>query len=120
MTVIGLVSGTVEKGFVGQLVTLSIHIPIEMRPKPYRPLSPKLEIRRSFTFKQDVAKAPDPSQKRGWGRCQCGRSSAFNRSGGIDDATRLRLCEKNVIRFHETSAGQIGRASCRDRVCQYV
>src|SRR3546814_1585720 len=54
MTVIGLVSGTVEKGFVGQLVTLSIHIPIEMRPKPYRPLSPKLEIRRSFTFKKDV------------------------------------------------------------------
>src|SRR3546814_3839972 len=66
-----------------------------------------LEIRRSFTFKQDVAKAPDPSQKRGWGRCQCGRSSAFNRSGGIDDATRLRLCEKNVIRFHETSAGLV-------------
>lgn len=32
MAAIGLVSGTVEKGFVGQLVTLSIHIPIEIRP----------------------------------------------------------------------------------------
>src|SRR3546814_20145194 len=52
MTVIGLVSGTVEKGFVGQLVTLSIHIHIEMPPKPYRPLSPKLQIRRSFTTQQ--------------------------------------------------------------------
>ena len=32
MAAIGLVSGTVEKGFVGQLTTLSIHIPIEIRP----------------------------------------------------------------------------------------
>src|SRR3546814_11770526 len=32
MAAIGLVSGTVEKGFVGQLATLSIHIPIEIRP----------------------------------------------------------------------------------------
>src|SRR3546814_12553766 len=99
MTVIGLVSGTVEKGFVAQLVTLSIHIPIEMRPKPYRPLSPKLEIRRSFKFKQDVAKAPDPRQSNGWDRCQCARSSALNMSVGIASATRLRLGEKNVIRL---------------------
>lgn len=32
MAAIGLVSGTIEKGFVGQLTTLSIHIPIEIRP----------------------------------------------------------------------------------------
>lgn len=32
MAAIGLVSGTVETGFVGQLTTLSIRVPIEIRP----------------------------------------------------------------------------------------
>ena len=31
MAAIGLVSGTIEKGFVGQLATLSIRVPIEIR-----------------------------------------------------------------------------------------
>src|SRR3546814_14858473 len=34
MAAIGLVSGTNEKGFVGQLATISIRVPIEIRPNP--------------------------------------------------------------------------------------
>jgi uncharacterized protein (DUF736 family) len=34
MSAIGLVSGTIEKGFVGQLATLSIRVPIEIRRNP--------------------------------------------------------------------------------------
>lgn len=32
MASIGIVSGSIEKGFVGQLITLSIKAPIEIRP----------------------------------------------------------------------------------------
>lgn len=34
MAAIGIVSGTVEKGFVGQLATISIRAPIEIRRNP--------------------------------------------------------------------------------------
>ena len=34
MAAIGLVSGTNEKGFVGQLTTISIRVPIEIRLNP--------------------------------------------------------------------------------------
>ena len=34
MASIGIVSGSIEKGFVGQLATISIRVPIEIRPNP--------------------------------------------------------------------------------------
>lgn len=34
MTAIGFVNGTVEKGFVGELRTLSIRVPLEIRRNP--------------------------------------------------------------------------------------
>jgi uncharacterized protein (DUF736 family) len=34
MAAIGFVSGTIEKGYVGQLTTLSIRVPIEIRRNP--------------------------------------------------------------------------------------
>src|SRR3546814_20462907 len=57
----------------------------------------------------DLANIPVP-----WPRCQNGKRVARQRR--LDAAQQPRLAQKDAL----DPPGQTGRASCRERVCQYV
>ena len=91
MAAIGLVSGTNEKGFVGQLATISIRVPIEIRPNPSKSGEVQLRAENAHVVSHDTITFESDGAG---GTCGVTRRSTGRRAAPADRQGRSSLAEQ--------------------------